>query len=383
MNLRRVLALGLSAAVGGGFVATATVAGLLTFPQRDYGTRVESFHGLRQNGIELDRQSNATFLALDFKSDLKKEAIGRWMRVLTSDASLLSQGKSIIGDPQGEMSENPARLTITFGFGYSLFKKVNNEAVWPLEITTLPSFSIDKLQSRWSGGDLLIQIAGDNPLSIFHAAHVLQRDSQPFASLRWQQRGFLDPAGINEGKTTRNLMGQLDGSANPQIGTKAFHNRTWKDNTTSLVIRRIEMNLGTWDSLSANVKSEVIGRSLKDGAPLSGGNEKSKPNFTMKFNESMTAISKSSHLRRAFTQGDLGLVRRGYNYDDGYESAGNHEVGLIFVSYQMKVKQFVEIQKRLATLDSLNQWTTPIGSALFFIPEGVTEGEWIGQRYFS
>ena len=30
-------------------------------------------------------------------------------------------------------------------------------------------------------------------------------------------------------------------------------------------------------------------------------------------------------------------------------------------------------------MDALNIWTTPVGSALFVIPAGVAEGEWIGQ----
>ncbi len=41
--------------------------------------------------------------------------------------------------------------------------------------------------------------------------------------------------------------------------------------------------------------------------------------------------------------------------------------------------QFVPIQERLAQADVLNVWTTPIGSALFAVPGGVQDGQYIGQ----
>ena len=67
--------------------------------------------------------------------------------------------------------------------------------------------------------------------------------------------------------------------------------------------------------------------------------------------------------------------RRGDDYDDGPE-----EAGLIFVAYMADPDtQFVPIQRRLSELDVLNVWTTPIGSALFAVPPGFGEGEYIGQ----
>ena len=58
--------------------------------------------------------------------------------------------------------------------------------------------------------------------------------------------------------------------------------------------------------------------------------------------------------------------------------------GLIFVSYQADVdKQFTPIQRRLAEMDMLNQWTTPIGSAVFAIPPGCREGGFVGEGMFA
>jgi len=34
-------------------------------------------------------------------------------------------------------------------------------------------------------------------------------------------------------------------------------------------------------------------------------------------------------------------------------------------------------------MDSLNKWTTPVGSALFIIPTGVQKGDWVGSSLLS
>jgi dye decolorizing peroxidase len=41
-------------------------------------------------------------------------------------------------------------------------------------------------------------------------------------------------------------------------------------------------------------------------------------------------------------------------------------------------RQFVPVQRRLAELDLLNTWATPIGSAVFAILPGCAEGKILG-----
>lgn len=56
------------------------------------------------------------------------------------------------------------------------------------------------------------------------------------------------------------------------------------------------------------------------------------------------------------------------------------EAGQVFVSFQADLNgQFLPIQRRLDALDLLNQWTTPIGSAVFAIPPGCAEGDYVGR----
>ncbi len=58
--------------------------------------------------------------------------------------------------------------------------------------------------------------------------------------------------------------------------------------------------------------------------------------------------------------------------------------GLLFASYQADVdRQFLPIQRRLDESDMLNEWTTPIGSAVYAIPPGCAEGGFIGESLFA
>ena len=372
MKARKVIAVLLSAVVGGGFIAIATSVGILTLEEKiDIGSAVEPFFGTHQNGIETERQAHSTLIALDLLPGKDLAAMGRYMRVMTSDAALLTQGKSIIGDPQIEMAENPARLTINFSFGYSLFSKLGISDRWPIAEKNIPTYSIDRFEGRWNDGDVLIQVSGDNPQSIFHAVHTLTKESAPFATIRWQQRGFLDPAQINTGEDSRNLMGQIDGTANAPLYSAEFAKRTWVtdgalENGTTTVVRRIRLNLGTWDRLSTNMKGDSLGRTLDDGEKLT-----SDENFS------------KSHVGRAMTSKNQGISRRGYNYDDNYLANGTHDVGLIFVSYQESLARYLSIQAALNEQDELNRWTTPVGSALFITPGGVKEGDWVGSQLFK
>jgi dye decolorizing peroxidase len=367
MNYRKLAIGALSVVVGGGIFATATMVDLKKEPS--IGTVVEPYYGKNQNGVEINRQSNATLVAFDIKDGIDKAAVARLMRLWTNDSAELTAGRAIIGDPQIEMAENPARLTILVGYGYSLFEKTGITDKWPIAEKAIPSYSIDQLEKRWSDGDLVVQITGDNPQSIFHAAQVLSRDAEPFATVRWQQRGFLDPAGINTENVSRNLLGQLDGTANKSIATKEFSNVTWakdgvlKDGTT-MVVRRIRMNFDGWNKVSTASKSGVIGRSLEDGALL----------------ESPSA---TAHQARAFTKGDSGILRRGFNYDDNYLADGTRDAGLIFISFQAKLKNYLDIQARLNLVDSLNRYTTPIGSALFIVPRGAERDSYLGEAFFE
>lgn len=148
-----------------------------------------------------------------------------------------------------------------------------------------------------------------------------------------------------------------------------------------MVIRRISLNLETWDRLDRSGREQSVGRTLANGAPLTGVNERDEPDFAATTPLGFPVIADFSHLRRARSDDpDERIFRRSYNYDLAGTGGAISDSGLIFGSYQRDVaRQFTPIQRRLDELDLLNEWTTPIGSSVFALPPGCAPGGFIGE----
>ncbi|HSP52927.1 MAG TPA: Dyp-type peroxidase [Cryobacterium sp.] len=375
------------AGIGGSAAPTAPAVPLFS------GTESVPFFGMHQAGVDTEPQARATFVALNLLPEVDKAALRRMMRILTDDAARLTQGEAALADSEPELAVVPARLTVTFGFGPALVAVAGGEG--PGWLRPLPAFTIDRLQPEWNDGDLLLQIAADDPLTVAHATRMLLKDLRSFATVRWVQSGFRRAAGSEKpGTTMRNLFGQVDGTANPVVGTTDFEglvwspagNPRWLVGGTGFVLRRISMNLDKWDGLDRSGRESTIGRTLANGAPLTGTQEQDVPDFTATTALGFPVIPEFSHLRRARSEDTTQRIhRRGYNYDEAPSGAGAgvSNSGLLFAAFQADVDaQFVPLQTRLDTLDLLNEWTTPIGSAVFAIPPGCTKGGYIGDTLF-
>ncbi|WP_370457876.1 Dyp-type peroxidase [Actinoplanes sp. OR16] len=371
--------------LAGGAVAGMGVAGLgvvgsgaPAYAEGNVGAASVGFHGPRQAGIAEDPPAHASFVAFTLAKGTDRTALGRMLRLLSDDASRLTRGVSALGDTDGTLAVLPARLTVTFGFGPGLYRA----AGLPSPVADLPSFRIDRLQDRWSGGDLLLQICADDPLTVAHCQRMMIKDGRPFGTVRWVQQGFRRSPGVQAPEhTQRNVLGQLDGTANPR-GAE-IEPAVWNpDGSTTLVVRRIRAEIEAWDKLSVADKENAAGRRMATGAPLSGVNEHDEPDFAAMDEHGLPAMPDFSHVTRART-GDprQKILRRPYNYDGVPDARGIPDAGLIFASYQRDVvEQYLPIQRRLAEKDLLNEWITPIGSAVFAVPPGCAEGGWIGER---
>lgn len=353
------------------------------------GTEIVPFHGVHQAGVDTDAQAHGTFVALDLHADVDRDDLRRLLRVLSDDAERLTQGRPALADSEPELAAAPARLTVTFAFGPGLVSRAQGAA--PSWLRPLPAFGIDRLRDEFSHGDLLLQIAGDDPLTVAHATRMLLKDARSFAEVRWTQQGFRRAHGtVAPGTTMRNLFGQVDGTANPRPGTRHFDEVVWSDagwmaGGTGMVIRRIHMDLDKWDRLDRPGREESVGRTLSNGAPLTGANEHDEPDFDAKTPVGFPVIPEFSHMRRSRPDdARQRIFRRGYNYDERPGGGQVSDSGLIFVSFQADVDtQFVPIQRRLDELDLLNEWTTPIGSAVFAVPPGCQPGGYIGQTLLA
>lgn len=353
------------------------------------GEETVPFFGTHQAGIDTAAQAHGVFVALDLHDDVDRDALTRLMRILTDDAARLTQGTPALADSEPELALSPARLTVTFGFGPGLVARASGTA--PTWLTPLPAFRVDQLRPEFSDGDLLLQIAGDDPLTVAHATRMLLKDARGFADIRWTQQGFRRAYGTERpGTTMRNLFGQVDGTTNPEPGTTDFDAVVWSDadgwlaGGTGMVVRRIRMDLDKWDRLDRSGRDASVGRTLANGAPLTGTEEFDEPDFEAKTAIGFPVIPQFAHIRRARGDGSERIFRRAYNYDERPAGTEVSDSGLIFVSFQADIdRQFTPMQQRLDELDLLNEWTTPIGSAVFAIPPGCRDGGFIGDTLLT
>lgn len=354
-------------------------------------TAQEPFYGVHQSGILTGTQASGIITAFTLKPESTRESARRLMKLLTDDAARLCQGEPALPDNDPELAKlGPARLTITFGFGPGFFTKLGLVGQMPAGFADLPSYTIDRLEPRWSGGDLLIQVGSDDPLVTSHAARQMHRTARSFTTAHWVQHGFMKGQGTGTG-TPRNLMGQVDGTVNPRTVAEqdaqvwATGSPAWFDGGTCLVVRRIAMNLETWDQLDEGGKELAMGRRLASGAPLTGTREFDTPDLTAKDSSGKTVIPNYAHIRRAAaTHEGEKFLRRPWNYDEGLLPDGSADAGLIFAAYMANIeKQYLPVQQRLADLDLMNMWTTPVGSAVFALPPGTQPGGYIGESLLA
>lgn len=349
------------------------------------------FYGAHQAGVETPPQAHATLVALDLRPEVDRDGLRRLLRILTDDAARLTQGTAALADSEPELARVPARLTVTFGFGPELVRRGAarslGEDALPGWLRPLPAFGVDRLEDAWNDGDLLLQIGADDAFTVAHAQRMLLKDARSLTTVRWTQTGFRRAHGSEaSGTTMRNLFGQVDGTVNPAPTTSDFDGLVWIGDGwlaggTSMVVRRISMDLDAWDRLDRSGREQSTGRFLSTGAPLTGTHEHDEPDFEATTAIGFPVIPEFSHVRRARSEDtSQRIFRRGYNYDDAPTGDQISASGLLFVSFQADVDaQFVPLQRRLDELDLLNEWTTPIGSAVFAVPPGCAEGGFVGE----
>ncbi|MCD9197859.1 Dyp-type peroxidase [Aeromicrobium wangtongii] len=394
LSRRTLLASGAAGAAGLAVGAAGASAVGKDPDSQDLGRSTVPFRGAHQAGVTTAPQTHATFVAFDLRDDVDADGLRRLLRIWTDDIERLMSGRPGLTDTEPELASRPDRLTVTVGVGAKVVEVAGAEV--PGWLGPLPEFVIDRLESRWSGGDLILQVCSDDELSVSHAVRVLTKEARTFVAVRWVQRGFRGP--VKGPDLPRNLMGQVDGTAAPAAsehdrlvwvgdGSRQLFGAqpAWLEGGTTMVVRRIAMDLDTWDELDRPSRERTIGRRLKDGRPLTGGSITDDPDLEARDSNGLEVIDPFAHVRRARTEDRTQqFLRRPYNYDDPPASGDLTNAGLVFVTFQADVdRQFIPIQARLAELDLLNQWTTPIGSAVFAILPGTGAGGFLGEALFS
>jgi deferrochelatase/peroxidase EfeB len=370
------------------------------------GTGSVPFYGEHQAGIGTAAQDRLHFAAFDLLSE-DPEDLRELMRLWTLAAAEASAGEMVgsVNDvalaPPDDTGETvgllPSRLTVTFGFGPGLFEKpgLGLAAKRPRALRPLPALPGDELDPAEVGGDICVQACSDDPQVAFHAIRNLARIGRGVVAMRWSQLGFGRTASTSRGQDTpRNLMGLKDGTANIRSEDTDDMDRfvwigdegpAWMRGGTYMVTRRIRMLLEIWDRASLQDQERTIGRHKYSGAPL-GRHDEFDPLPLDGQRNGHPVIPVDAHVRLASAKENDGarILRRGYSFTDGVdESLGELEAGLFFISFQRHPEQFIAIQRRLGSLDALNEYIKHVGSALFAVPPAAAPGGYVGESLLT
>jgi deferrochelatase/peroxidase EfeB len=370
----------------------------------------EPFFGRHQSGITTPAQDALCFAALDLATQ-NLQGHRDLFRIWSKAASKMMAGlpavsaraeESVPVDTGDAVGLAPARLTITFGLGPSIFEHQGADRfglghLMPAALRPLPAFSRDRLDPAHSDGDVCIQACSDDPQVAFHAVHTLMHMAETSAAPRWIQLGFGRTSSTTAGQSTpRNLMGFKDGTKNLRAEDAASmasyvwagtESPAWMRTGTYMVCRRIQMLLTTWDGSELREQEHTFGRRKAGGAPLTGTSEYDPVDLNAKGPDGKPVIPLDAHIRVAgpVNNDDTRLLRRGYSYATGMDpQTGLIDAGLFFVCFQRDPRsQFVRIQRQLDAHDHLNRYIVHTASALFAVPPGAKPGSYVGAGLFG
>ena len=362
------------------------------------------FHGPWQAGIVNPPPPAACFVSFNVTAANRGELIDL-LQTLSARARFLAEGglppePGPVEPPSDSGTLGPEvpadGLTITVGFGSSLFddrfgiadRKLNH-------LTTMTSFPNDSLDPNLCGGDLLLQICAGRPDTAIHALRDIAKHTRGGMQILWRMDGFVSPA--RPAGVPRNHFGFMDGIANPNVTDPAVANRLlwvsqgtgepdWASGGSYHVCRIIRMLIEFWDRVSLNEQQTMIGRYRASGNVLGTGSLTAVPDFAS--DPKGKTIPLTAHIRlanpRTKASEDSRIFRRGYNYDNGVDLAGNLNMGLIFNCFQQNlVGQFIANQTRLIG-EPMVDYISPIGGGYFFALPGVRDSsDWYASGLFA
>lgn len=357
-----------------------------------------NYLGLHQAGVLTPEPKNATFIAFNTTANSVEQ--------LQTVFTLLTQRIAHLTQPQIEQSINndkmppaesgilgtqqqPDSLTITVALGNSLFdNRFGLNKIKPKHLSEMTSFPNDRLEQKWCGGDLLLQICANSQESVIYALRDILRHISPYSFPLWKIDGFLPARDIDNHSTPINLFGFKDGTGNAPADdnslmneliwiTKGSQEPSWCDGGTYQAVRLIRFNLEFWDRTPLEDQENDFGRHKDSGAPIGMKNEHDDPEFEK--DPHGDRILFDSHMRRAEPRNPerytAKLRRRSYSYSLGLTETGTLDMGLVFVSFQQNLKTgFIDTQKRLNG-EPLERYIKPFGGGYYFVLPGVQSAQ--------
>ena len=350
-------------------------------------SQVEPFHGAYQGGVVTPQPKYLQFASYDVTAS-GKAGLRDVMRSLTATAADLAAGKA------GGETFDPARLTITFGLGASVFdSRFGIAAHRPPALVDMPRFPHDRLEPDLTGGDIGVQCTATSHEVVDWALHAVVAAADGAAALRWSQYGFVrDPLPGEKGETPRNIVGFKDGTNNLKVDDTAKMRSNvwvnagdgpgWMTNGTYMVTRKLTVFVSNFLTEPLDVQQYAFGRYKVSGAPFGQKSEfapviasKEPPDCHIMVANPRTPGSEAER-----------ILRRSYTFTDGYDAQiSNPTGGLFFIAFNRDPRrQFIPIQRRLATHDRfMVEYPVPRGSAMYAVPPGTRPGGYVGESILA
>ena len=288
----------------------------------------------------------------------------------------------------------PSQLTLTFGFGPSLFdSRLGLGHRRPAALVDLPAFAGDDLEPSLCGGDLCIQACANDAQVAFHAVRDLTRLGLGAATIRYAADRLRTDGGRGRAADTTQSARiprrhrqpgrrQPGGHVQVRVG-RPDSDQPWMVGGTYLVARRIRIHLEEWDRSTLEDQEQTIGRVKASGAPLGGTKESDPVDLQAAGADGEPTIPDTAHIRVAAPSSNDGqaILRRGYSFADGIDQlSGELDAGLFFICFQKDPRlQFIPIQTRLSEIDALAEYLVHTGSGIFACPPGVVGGQTYGD----